>query len=182
MDRCARCAGTQRTLRLIGPTRTKLLLFTGRRLSGGEAVEWGLADVLADEPEQVPLVPWTGQQSTNACMLCMHHLGTMGRLSISVESEPFLQDVCALSSWEGTLHHILKDHVQAALHILEQSLSKAPLALAAAKAAVDDGHEVPLAQGMAFERAYYSALFGTEDRVEALRAFAEKRPPHFVGK
>ena len=71
---------------------------------------------------------------------------------------------------------------QAALDILEQSLSKAPLALAAAKAAVDDGQEVPLGKGMAFERAYYSTLFSTEDRVEALRAFAEKRPPRFVGR
>lgn len=47
------CAGTQRTLRLIGPTKTKLLLFTGRRLTGSEAVSWGLADVLSDNPEEV---------------------------------------------------------------------------------------------------------------------------------
>lgn len=46
-------AGTQRTLRLIGPTRTKLLLFTGKRLSGAEAVSWGLADILSDNPEEV---------------------------------------------------------------------------------------------------------------------------------
>ena len=77
---------------------------------------------------------------------------------------------------------VLMRYAQAALEILEQSLSKAPLALAAAKAAVDDGHEVPLAKGMAFERAYYSTLFGTEDRIEALKAFAEKRPPRFVGR
>ena len=44
--------GTQRTLRLIGPTRTKLLLFTGRRLGGAEAVTWGLADVLSEQPEE----------------------------------------------------------------------------------------------------------------------------------
>ena len=46
-------AGTQRTLRLIGPPRTKLLLFTGRRLTGEEAVDWGLADILSDDPEEV---------------------------------------------------------------------------------------------------------------------------------
>ena len=71
---------------------------------------------------------------------------------------------------------------QAALDILERSLAKAPLALAAAKAAVDDGHEVPLVKGLAFERAHYAGLFSTEDRVEALRAFAEKRAPQFQGK
>lgn len=65
--------------------------------------------------------------------------------------------------------------------ILEQSISKAPLAIAAAKAAVDDGFEVPLLKGLAFERAHYTQLFGTEDRLEALRAFAEKRRPSFKG-
>ena len=52
--RCLLSAGTQRTLRLIGPTKTKLLLFTGRRLSGSEAISWGLADVFSDNPEEVP--------------------------------------------------------------------------------------------------------------------------------
>lgn len=74
-----------------------------------------------------------------------------------------------------------KCHAQAALEVLEQSLSKAPLALAAAKAAVDDGFEVPLPKGLAFERAHYTQLFATEDRLEALRAFAEKRQPNFKG-
>jgi len=40
-------------MRLIGPTKTKLLLFTGRRLNGSEAVDWGMADVLSDNPEEV---------------------------------------------------------------------------------------------------------------------------------
>jgi len=44
--------GTQRALRLIGPARTKLLLFTGRRLEGEQAVAWGLAELLADDPVQ----------------------------------------------------------------------------------------------------------------------------------
>ena len=71
--------------------------------------------------------------------------------------------------------------MQAALEILEQSLSKAPLAIAAAKAAVDDGFEVPLPKGLAFERAHDAQLFATEDRLEALRAFADKRQPSFKG-
>ena len=74
-----------------------------------------------------------------------------------------------------------KCYAQAAIEVLEQSLSKAPLALAAAKAAVDDGFEVPLPKGLAFERAHYTRLFATDDRLEALRAFAEKRKPTFRG-
>jgi len=50
-------AGTQRALRLIGPARTKLLLFTGRRLEGEQAVAWGLAELLADDPVQARACP-----------------------------------------------------------------------------------------------------------------------------
>ncbi len=50
-------AGTQRALRLIGPARTKLLLFTGRRLEGEQAVAWGLAELLADDPVQARNAP-----------------------------------------------------------------------------------------------------------------------------
>jgi len=33
--------------RLIGPQRASLMFYTGRRIPGEQAVEWGLADVLA---------------------------------------------------------------------------------------------------------------------------------------
>lgn len=36
--------GTQRLPRLVGPTRAAEMIFTGRRLSGAEAFEWGLAN------------------------------------------------------------------------------------------------------------------------------------------
>jgi enoyl-CoA hydratase/carnithine racemase len=38
--------------RLIGNQRASLLLYTGRRISGEEAVEWGLGDILA-EPDRL---------------------------------------------------------------------------------------------------------------------------------
>ena len=70
---------------------------------------------------------------------------------------------------------------QAARELLEAAAKHAPLALAAAKAAVDEGADLALPEGLAAERAHYSSLFGTRDRVEALRAFAEKRAPVFQG-
>lgn len=93
-------------------------------------------------------------------------------------------DISLLAFYEKDFRRRLKPELmflQAALEVLEQSLNKAPLALAAAKAAVNDGFEVPLPKGLAFERAYYAQLFATEDRLEALKAFAEKRKPNFKG-
>ncbi|MBP7147800.1 MAG: enoyl-CoA hydratase/isomerase family protein [Acidobacteria bacterium] len=58
-----------------------------------------------------------------------------------------------------------------------------PLALRAAKRAIDAGLEAPrLAEALEVERAAYATIVPTEDRREALRAFREKRPPRFGGR
>ena len=58
----------------------------------------------------------------------------------------------------------------------------APLAIIAAKRAIDEGAALPLAEGLAVERICYAPLVETTDRVEALTAFREKRPPRFEGR
>jgi methylglutaconyl-CoA hydratase len=57
-----------------------------------------------------------------------------------------------------------------------------PLAVAQAKAAIDEGWGQPLAAALAVERARYQVVLASEDRNEGLRAFAEKRKPNFTGK
>jgi enoyl-CoA hydratase/carnithine racemase len=39
----------ERLVRQVGPSRAKMLLFTGRRLDAREAADWGLVDVVADD-------------------------------------------------------------------------------------------------------------------------------------
>jgi enoyl-CoA hydratase/carnithine racemase len=58
----------------------------------------------------------------------------------------------------------------------------APLAVAAAKRAIDDGASLALADALALERAAYETVLTSEDRNEGLAAFMEKRRPKFVGK
>jgi enoyl-CoA hydratase/carnithine racemase len=58
----------------------------------------------------------------------------------------------------------------------------APVSLRQAKRAVDQGLHLPLAEGLDLEHRLYQACLATEDRREALRAFAEKRPPTFTGE
>jgi enoyl-CoA hydratase/carnithine racemase len=60
--------------------------------------------------------------------------------------------------------------------------SAAPLALAAAKQAIDHGCDKTMTEALDIERACYESVLATEDRNEGLRAFAEKRPPRFQAK
>jgi enoyl-CoA hydratase/carnithine racemase len=58
----------------------------------------------------------------------------------------------------------------------------APLAVAEAKRAIDDGLTLSMAQGLAVERAAYEVCLASEDRNEGLRSFADKRKPVWRGK
>ena len=57
-----------------------------------------------------------------------------------------------------------------------------PLAVAAAKRAIDEGAGLPLADALALEAACYQEVLASDDRNEGLAAFAEKRVPVFKGR
>jgi enoyl-CoA hydratase len=61
-------------------------------------------------------------------------------------------------------------------------LNNGPVALQQAKFAVKNGMNVDLNTGLLIERKAYEITLPTEDRIEALQAFAEKRKPVFKGK
>lgn len=69
-----------------------------------------------------------------------------------------------------------------AIAIGQEIAKGAPLAIAQAKFAVHYGMQTDLRTGLAIERKAYETLIPTTDRVEALMAFREKRPPNFEGK
>ncbi|MCS6915030.1 MAG: enoyl-CoA hydratase-related protein [Myxococcales bacterium] len=60
--------------------------------------------------------------------------------------------------------------------------SRAPLAVRAAKRALRQVQEQPLAAGCALEQRLFSELFSTADQREGMAAFLAKRPAQFVGK
>lgn len=68
------------------------------------------------------------------------------------------------------------------LEFLAPILDGAPIAQAAALRAIDVSFEAPLEQGLELERVFYDETLRSEDRREALRAFAEKRKPAFQGR
>ncbi len=73
---------------------------------------------------------------------------------------------------------LLREAREAAAKIAEKS----PLAVRAAKEAVNRSYETSLREGLLFERRLFHALFSSEDQAEGMAAFAEKRSPQFRGK
>jgi len=105
--------GSQRLPRLIGPSRAKDMILTGRYVGAQEAKEFGLADrVVADD---------------------------------AVYDE--------------------------ALALADQFAAGAPLALAAAKRAVNQGLEVDIATGCQIERLEFAGLFASDDRRIGMESF-----------
>jgi methylglutaconyl-CoA hydratase len=117
--------GTQRLSRLVGPSRAKELILTGRRIDAARAVELGMVN------------------------------------QVVVDAAGLDAAVAALSA---------------------ELLAAAPVSLRQAKRAIDRGLELDLADGLRLERACYDVTLVTEDRNEGLRAFAEKRPPRWLGR
>ena len=82
---------------------------------------------------------------------------------------------CGLVSEVGDLGDVLPSW-------LDQVCALAPVALRAAKRSIAEGAALPLAEAIRFERTCYDETMSTQDRIEALTAFQEGRPPRFEGR
>ena len=85
----------------------------------------------------------------------------LGLVSVVVEDDALAE---AASSWA---------------HVLG---SRAPLALAAIKRAINEGAHLPIADGLALEQREFATLFGSEDAAEGVSAFMQKRQPTWKGR
>lgn len=72
--------------------------------------------------------------------------------------------------------------LQAALELARHISPNGPVALRAAKEAIDGGLDLDLDQGLALERACYARVLPTQDRLEGLAAFRERRKPVYRGR
>lgn len=83
----------------------------------------------------------------------------------------------------------LVNHVFANAMIAEESLRiateislRAPIAMRAAKSAMNTTFENGLTEGLEAERTLFYNLFETQDQKEGMKAFQEKRKPNWVGE
>ncbi|MFW6055380.1 MAG: enoyl-CoA hydratase-related protein [Thermodesulfobacteriota bacterium] len=116
--------GTQRLPRLIGRSKAKELIFTGRRVDAREALELGLVNRVCPQAELLA-----------EC----HKMAAMIR-------------------------------------------ETGPIAVAQAKYAINKGMETDLNTGLAIESNAYWLTIPSQDRLEGLAAFREKRKPVYKGK
>lgn len=68
------------------------------------------------------------------------------------------------------------------LSLATEIASRAPLAVVAAKEAVNRAFEFPLSDGLAEERSLFYPLFDSADQKEGMRAFIEKRKAQWRGE
>ena len=83
----------------------------------------------------------------------------------------------------------LVDEVVPAGELLDRAIAfatrlaaKSPVAMAAAKEATRAALSLPLSEGLKLETALFQLCFSSDDKVEGIRAFLEKRAPTFTGR
>ena len=118
------CGGTQRLPRLVGLSKAKELIFTGKLISAQEAEKIGLVNQVVPKSE------------------------------------------------------LLTETLKTA----ESIAAKSPVILKIAKTVVNRGFEGDLASGLQAELLAQSLAFSTDDHLEGIEAFLEKRDPKFTGK
>lgn len=65
---------------------------------------------------------------------------------------------------------------------LQQLSKNGPIAVRAAKKAIENGYSVDIETGLTIENSCYGTVLHSSDRIEGLKAFIEKRKPVYKNK
>lgn len=86
-------------------------------------------------------------------------------------------------SW-GIISQVVPDAelMDVTMKLAKKIQHNAPLAIQKAKSSIKIASKVDIESGLDFETKSFNEVFNTEDRVEGIQAFLEKRPPNFQGK
>lgn len=84
----------------------------------------------------------------------------------------------------GIVEYVVPQHalLQKANELATEMAKNAPLSLQQAKRAIHEGMQTDLRTGLRIESLAYSRLLYSDDRLEGLAAFSEKRRPNYTGQ
>jgi len=82
----------------------------------------------------------------------------------------------------GLVNHVVEEPFKKAMELARAIVKNGPIAIRLAKIAIDAGSQVELASALAIEQQCYAQVVPTKDRLEGLKAFAEKREPIYLGE
>jgi enoyl-CoA hydratase len=84
----------------------------------------------------------------------------------------------------GLVNRVVPDgqHLDEAKKLAHEVAKQAPLAARFVKEAVLKAFEMPLEEGLVYEKRLFALLFSTEDQKEGMRAFLAKESPTFRGR
>jgi len=88
----------------------------------------------------------------------------------------------------GLVNHVVEQNedgdaaYKRSLDLAKEIIPNGPIGVKMSKLAINKGSEVDIASGLAVEEMCYAQVIPTEDRIEALMAFREKRKPVFKGE
>ncbi|MEN6464316.1 MAG: enoyl-CoA hydratase-related protein [Syntrophaceae bacterium] len=71
---------------------------------------------------------------------------------------------------------------EAVQKLCKRIASKSPIALSMGKEAINNGMQTDIKTAMGIEARCFCMCFGSEDRIEGMKAFMEKRKPEFKGR
>lgn len=72
--------------------------------------------------------------------------------------------------------------IEEAEKVAKTIISKAPIAVATSKVAINNGYDMDMKSASKFEIETFTAAFASEDKFEGMDAFLNKRPPLFKNK
>ncbi len=110
-----------------------------------------------------------------------HALGKARAMELILTGRPFSAGEAFAA---GLVTRVVPDEacLDEARVLAREIAAKPPLAVQLAKDAILKSFDLPIEQGLDYERRNFCLLFASEDTREGMAAFIEKRTPRFVGK
>ena len=164
--------GTQRLPRIVGQSLARRMIFTGKPLSASAAVEAGLA------LDSVPI------QQIDACIAAWLSKGIPDRYAGHSKAQGTIAEAYSASVVSSLLDGQIPEGLSEAAHgLLEKDLRaiqrKAPLALAAAAALIQDGAMLDLPAALELELSGLNRIFNTRDALTGLKSVSSRERPQW---